>query len=285
MASTDAERLTAKIEAELRVRDALKSSLKEHAEKEREFVKWEERLHESQTQMESNIVNCDEMLRQVDAKREHAEACVTRDSEENESYALHLQGLRDQLHLIQMETASVAGEIESNSKYFEFLRRSIRVVLDRETSKTEDVYELVEEIVDRHGTLTMASEQLQNRLTAATRSHSEVVLAHNKYVETARETTLALNTRLGNMKRVLESNVWSSSASESAMTHVARKSSLRSASVSLVKTSTANIFAKCTARSHVRRCASSDAHASETIARLSVIGHFLRDMRNILEAK
>lgn len=285
MASSDAERLIAKTEAELKVSDALKSSLEEHAEKEREFIEWEGRLHESQARMENNIVNCDEMLRQVDAKREHAEACVTRDSEENEGYARDLQGLRDRLSLIRSQTASVAGEIESNSKYFEFLRQSVRAVLDRETSKLEDAYELVEEIVDRHGTLTMASQQLQNRLNIATRSHSMLLNAHDKYVEAARETMLALNTQLGSMKRLLESNVWSSSASVSAMTHVAKKSSLRRASVSLVKTSAENIFEKCTARSYVRRCASSDAHASETIARLSVIGHYLRDMRSILEAK
>lgn len=285
MASTDAERLTAKTEAGLKVCDTLKSSLKQYAKKEVEFVAWEGRLHESKARMESNIVNCDEMLRQVDAKREHAEACVTRDAEENENYARHLQSLRDRLSLIQSETASVSCEIESNSKYFEFLRRSVQAVLDRESCKTEDVYELVEEIVDRHGTLTLVSEQLQNRLAAATRSKSEVLNSHDRYVEVARETTLALNTRLGSMRRVLESSVWNSSASVSAMTHVAKKSSLRRASVSLVKTSAENIFTKCTARSHVRRCASSAPHASETIARLSVIGHYLRDMRSILEAK
>jgi hypothetical protein len=78
--STDAERLLAQTQRERNVRGTLKMRIKQHAQKEREFAEWEDRLVDKQQRIEENIVNCDDMLRQADAKREHAEDNAKRDA-------------------------------------------------------------------------------------------------------------------------------------------------------------------------------------------------------------
>mmetsp|Transcript_4472 Transcript_4472/g.17136 ORF Transcript_4472/g.17136 Transcript_4472/m.17136 type:complete len:291 (+) Transcript_4472:1166-2038(+) len=279
--STDVERLLAQTQRERNVRATLKMQIKQHAQKERDFAEWEERLVDKQQRIEDNIVNCDDMLRQADAKREHAEDNVKRDAESQRSSMRDIARLRAQLEDIRAKCAHVSDEIQASSKYFEFLSRSSQIVLARNSSKAEDVYELVEEILDRHRTLMMANHQLQDQFKVTARSHDDLTDAHNKYVDDSRENILALNTRLGGMKRLLESNMRSTSASMTTMIHFAKKCALKHSSVSLVKMATENIFVKCTSRSHVARCATGREHASDTSVRLSIIRHFLCDMRAI----
>ena len=280
MQNIDAERLLEKTVTELEVRATLNSLIKEHEDNERSFAEWESRLLEKEKSIEDSIINCDEMLRQADAKRECAEESAKRDVKMHDSCAHEMCRLRSQLTNIRSKISRVVKEVGSSAIYFEFLSRATRNTSSKDTSKSEDTYELVDEILDRHRTLVMANSQLQNRLVAATRSNGDLINVHNKYMDDSRELVLALNTRLGSMKRSLESNVRNTSADAIMMTHLAKKSTLRRASVSLVKMAAENIFTKCTGRSRVRRCASSDT--SVTTARLRVIGHVLCDWREII---
>jgi chromosome segregation ATPase len=256
--------------------------MKQHAEKEREFSEWEQRLNDKQQQIEGNIINCDDMLRQADAKREHAEDNAKRDVETQQSSMRDILKLRAQLDEIRAKCVRRSNQIQASAKYFEFLCRSTQTILARNSSKTEDVYELVEEILDRHRTLSRANQQLQIQFKTTARSHDDLINVHNKYVDDSQENILALNTCLGGMKRSLESSVRSTSASMTTMTHFVKKSTLKHASVSLVKMAAENIFVKCTSYSHVARCATGREHVSETSVRLSIIRHFLCDMRQII---
>jgi len=121
--STDVERLLAQTQRERNVRATLKMQIKQHAQKERDFAEWEERLVDKQQRIEDNIVNCDDMLRQADAKREHAEDNVKRDAESQRSSMRDIARLRAQLEDIRAKCAHVSDEIQASSKYFEFLSR------------------------------------------------------------------------------------------------------------------------------------------------------------------
>ena len=69
------------------------------------------------------------MLRQADAKREHAEDNAKRDAESQRSSMRDIARLRAQLDEIRAKCAHVSNEIKASSKYFEFLSRSSQIVL------------------------------------------------------------------------------------------------------------------------------------------------------------
>lgn len=284
--NADAARLAEHAQTELEVRRVLKTKVCENAAKEREFTEWERRMQEKQVTIEENIVNCDDMLREADAKRDRARKSAMDDLRAQRMKSRDITISREFLSTVRAKNAVIDHKLKANARYFQYLYRASQTC-SAESSRmprtTENVYELVEETLDRHRTLRAANEQLQARITSTVRAHDEMIQANTKYVGEARETILALNTRLGDMKRELEAHIKNTSAHVTSAEHLSKKSLSRRASVSLVKISTDNMHAKCVKRSKVSRCAANEARcASDTAARLNIIRLYMRDVREII---
>ena len=277
-AATDNERLCAQAETECELSSTLKACIKEHEKRECEYVKWEERLRHKKRSIEDNIVNCDDIVRQTDAKHLLATENAKRDIENQENSVHVIEDLRRKLIEIRDENHRTTMQIQHGKKYFEYLSGSIQTVLSRKISNNEDVYELVEEILSRHQTLSSTNEQLRRQYAATLRTHDEKMHAHGKYVDASRETILALKTRLGGMKRTLESNVRNKSANLTTARHYAKKCAFKHTSVSLIKLAAENMFSQCVQRSFIGRGCQDSIEA-----RLTVIGHYLRDIRELLD--
>lgn len=277
-AATEDERSRGQVETERELSSTLKSCIREHAKRECAYVEWEERLRIKQRSIEDNIVNCDDIVRQTDAKHLLATENAKRDIESQENSAHVIENLRRKLIEIRDEHHRTTVQIQHGEKYFEYLIGCIQTVLSRKISNNEDVYELVEEILSRHQTLTSTNEQLRRQYAVTLRTHDEKVHAHGRYVDTSRETILALKTRLGGMKRTLEANVRNKSANLTTATHYAKKCEFKHTSVSLIKLAAENMFVRCVERSFISR-----GRQNSIEARLSVIGHYLRDIRELLD--
>ena len=162
-AATDNERLCAQAETECELSSTLKACIKEHEKRECEYVKWEERLRNKKRSIEDNIVNCDDIVRQTDAKHLLATENAKRDIENQENSVHVIEDLRRKLIEIRDENHRTTMQIQHGKKYFEYLSGSIQTVLSRKISNNEDVYELVEEILSRHQTLSSTNEQLRRQ--------------------------------------------------------------------------------------------------------------------------
>ena len=286
----DAARLAEHAEKERNIRQLLKAKVHEHAMREREFAAWERRMADTQVQIEENIVNCDDMLREADAKRSRAHKNAMDDLNAQRMKSQDICAMLESIAHIRTKCKMVDRKLKTNERYFQYLYRAsqsgIKTAFGASAPTTEDVYELVEETLDRHRTLRAANKQLQERIGCTVHARDEVTRAHSKCVAASRETILRLNTQLGEMKRELETRTRKTTSSATTAEHFAKKSLSRHASVSLVKMSTENMYAACVKRSNVSRCATSEARgASDTVTRLNIIKHYMGDIRNIIDAK
>jgi chromosome segregation ATPase len=219
-------------------------------------------------------------LRQADAKRERAEKSSIQDLEAQNANNSCIVDLQDQLSTICAKISAITRQIETKAIYFDYLRSASPDVFARKMSGKEDVYEFVEEILDRHKTLSATNDQLQQRVALISNSHDALLKNHAKYMDDARETILALTTRLGNMKRELETRSQSTSTNMLTITHFAHKSTSRHAAVSLVKMAADNMYTKCKEHSRIHRAKCQ----ANTIAQMCAVGNYLEDIRDILDA-
>jgi hypothetical protein len=286
----DVARLALHRERERHFRQVLKEKVGECAVNERDFAAWERRVADTQVQIEENIVHCDEMLREADAKRSRAQRTAMDDLNTQRMKSRDISALLERITDIRAKCKTAERKIKANERYFQYLYRASQSMGTKEfgarAPTTEDVYELVEETLDRHRTLLAANTQLQELIVSTVGARDEVTQVHSKCVAASRETILALHTRLGEMKRKLETLTRETTSSATMVEHFEKKSLSRHASVSLVKLSTENLYAACVKRSNVSRCPTNEARgAPDTIARLNVIRHYMGDIRGIVDTQ